>query len=488
MKISIITTTLNSEKTLPYTLSSVFEQTYKKIEHIIVDGGSTDKTLDIIKKHKVKNKKFFYYKKSSIYEALNLGIKKSTGDYVLILNSDDILEASNTIEKVTRFLQNKSKDLIVLGSVTYFNNNEFNKINRYYSPKKFNPWMMIFGSMPPHPGAFTPISIAKNNLYNKEFSIAADFDFFLRTLYLKKYRYQIIRLNITRMKTGGISGKNLLSHLKSSNEIFRSLKINKIYSNILFIYLRFLIKILQIYVFSRKVKNKYKINNYYKKLIKFDFKILTNIKKLDWGKNFVLSALNLAFLGSMFVKEVRLYKELIHWPDGIFAKKISTSLNKTPGRMILGNLKINQNIKRIIVLGNLHNTSRNYLKRKFNKPIINYPLFYGDIKKIIKDFKFKIKKQDLCFITLPTPKQEQLAEFIALKSKNFKIICIGGSLNIASGVEIEVPKLLQKYEFIWRLRYETSRRLVRLIKTFYHYLLGKYIFKIYNDKTYEILK
>ena len=190
----------------------------------------------------------------------------------------------------------------------------------------------------------------------------------------------------------------------------------------------------------------------------------------------------------MFVKEVRLYKELIHWPDGIFAKKISTSLNKTPGRMILGNLKINQNIKRIIVLGNLHNTSRNYLKRKFNKPIINYPLFYGDIKKIIKDFKFKIKKQDLCFITLPTPKQEQLAEFIALKSKNFKIICIGGSLNIASGVEIEVPKLLQKYEFIWRLRYETSRRLVRLIKTFYHYLLGKYIFKIYNDKTYEILK
>jgi hypothetical protein len=348
--------------------------------------------------------------------------------------------------------------------------------------------MMTFGLMPPHPAAFIPTSIAKNNLYNKKFLIAADFDLFLRTLKLKKYSYKIIRLNITRMKTGGISGKNLFSHFKSSNEILHSLKINKVYSNILFVYLRFISKIFQIYLFSKKNKIKYKINNYYKKLIEVNFKILTDIKKLDWTKNFVLTALNLAFLGSMFVKEVRLYKELIHWPDGIFAKKISTFLNKIPGRIILKNLKINQNIKRIIVLGYLHNTSRNYLEKKFKKPIINYSLIFGDIKEIIKEFKFKIKKQDLYFITLPTPKQEQLAEFIVSKNKNFKIICIGGSLNIASGVEIKVPQLFQKYEFIWRLRYETSRRFIRLIKTFYCYLVGKYIYKIYRDKTFEILK
>ena len=486
MKISIITTTLNSEKTLAYTLSSVFEQTYKKIEHIIVDGGSTDKTLDIIKKHKFKNKKIIHFKNSSIYEAINLGIKKSTGDYVLILNSDDILEESNVIEKVAKFVENKEKK-IILGSVTYFNDNEFELINRYYSAKKFKTWMMIFGIMPPHPGAFIPTSIAKNNLYNKEFKIAADFDFFLRTLKLKKYSYRIIRLNITRMKTGGISGKNLFSYIKSSNEILHSLKINKVYSNILIVYLRFISKIFQIYLFKKKNKIKYKINNYYKKLIEVDFKILTDIKKLDWTKNFVLSALNLAFLGSMFVKEVRLYKELIHWPDGIFAKKINIFLNKIPGRIILKNLKINKNIKRIIVLGYLHKTSRNYLEKKFKKPVINYSLFFGDIKKIIKNFRFKIKKQDLCFITLPTPKQEQLAEFIVSKNKNFKIICIGGSLNIASGVEIKVPELLKKYEFIWRLRYETSRRFIRLLKTFYCYLVGKYIYRIYNNKTFKII-
>ena len=85
--------------------------------------------------------------------------------------------------------------------------------------------------------------------------------FFLRTLKLKKYSYEIIRLNITRMKTGGISGKNLFSHFKSSNEILHSLKINKVYSNILFVYLRFISKIFQIYLFSKKNNIKYIIKN-----------------------------------------------------------------------------------------------------------------------------------------------------------------------------------------------------------------------------------
>jgi glycosyltransferase involved in cell wall biosynthesis len=487
MKISIITPTLNSDKTLAYTLFSVFNQTYKNIEHIIVDGGSTDETIDIIKKHKIKNKKFFVYKNSTIYEAINLGIKNSTGDYILILNSDDILESSNTIKKIVDFGK-KKKGSIILGSVTYFNGNQFNIIRRHFSPKRFKPWMFIFGLMPPHPGALIPIDVARKYTYNNEYLIASDFDFFLRIFELKKKNYETTKLNITRMKTGGVSGKNLLSHINSSNEIHQSLNKNKVYSNIFFIYLRFFSKIFQIYLFGKKNKINFKINDYYKKLIMFDFKILTNIKKLNWNKNFVLSALNLAFLGSLAVKEVKLYKELIHWPDGVFAKKIDNLLSKIPGRSILNDLKINQKIKRIIVLGSLHAKSRNYLERKFLLPVINYQLFYGSIKEIVKEFKFKFKQGDLCFITLPTPKQEQLAEYIISKNKNFKIICIGGSLNIASGVEIPVPELFQKYEFIWRLRYETLRRLNRLIRTFYYYIKGKFINRIYDNKTFKILK
>ena len=127
MKISIITVTFNSDKTLAYTLSSIFQQTYKNIEHIIIDGGSTDQTLNILKKIKYKKKKLFVYKNTSIYEAINLGIKKSNGDYILILNSDDILENKNTIKKIVKIIKKKENNIIILGSVSYFNNNQFNK-------------------------------------------------------------------------------------------------------------------------------------------------------------------------------------------------------------------------------------------------------------------------------------------------------------------------------------------------------------------------
>jgi glycosyltransferase involved in cell wall biosynthesis len=126
MKISIITVTFNSDKTLAYTLYSTFYQTYKKIEHIIIDGGSTDQTLNIINKYKFKNKKLFVHKNTSIYEAINIGIKKSSGDYILILNSDDILDNKNTIKNVVKIIK-KNKKKIILGSVTYFNKNDFNK-------------------------------------------------------------------------------------------------------------------------------------------------------------------------------------------------------------------------------------------------------------------------------------------------------------------------------------------------------------------------
>ena len=137
MKISIITSTLNSEKTIAYTLNSVFNQVYKNYEHIIVDGGSTDKTLEIIKQHKIKNK-IIIKKKTSIYEAINLGIKSANGDYVLVLNSDDILNSNLVLKNLIREVEIKSAK-ILLGNVCYFHNFSYKKIVRYYSAKISNP-------------------------------------------------------------------------------------------------------------------------------------------------------------------------------------------------------------------------------------------------------------------------------------------------------------------------------------------------------------
>ena len=102
MKISIITVTLNSSKTLRDTLNSVLSQTYKNIEHIIVDGGSRDETQAILKRYPNKNKKVYTKKGSGIYAAINYGIKKSKGDFITILNSDDFYQSEITIKNVVK--------------------------------------------------------------------------------------------------------------------------------------------------------------------------------------------------------------------------------------------------------------------------------------------------------------------------------------------------------------------------------------------------
>ena len=176
-------------------------------------------------------------------------------------------------------------------------------------------------------------------------------------------------------------------------------------------------------------------------------------------------------------------KDLINWPDGVFSKLYKKKLKKIPGRQIIKDLKINKVIKRIYVMGNLSPNGKKYLHNRFNLPIRHKSLPFGNFEEIIKDLNIKIKKTDLIFLTLPTPKQEQIANYLRLKNKYYKIICIGGSIGIVSGDEKEVPKYLFYFEFLWRLRYETLRRLRRLLNTFYQYTMDiLFSKKIYNTK------
>ena len=485
IKFSIITPSLNSDKSLAYTLSSIYEQSYKNFEHIIVDGGSTDHTLDVIKKHKIPNKKMIIAKNTTIYQAINIGIKKATGDYVIVLNTDDIFHSKKTLEKVANIIK-KSAEKIYLGNVIYFNNYEFNKISRIYSSKNFQNWMFSFGLMPPHPGAFIEANIAKKNLYNTKFRIAADFDLFLRILKLKKYSFKYLNETITRMRTGGVSGADIKAHLISSSEIHESLKLNNEIKSHLLINSRYIAKIKQFFIINKKTK-KFSLNKNYKHLVQHHFTVLKKIKFLNLNSNFVLSALNLAFLGSYMNNEVKTYKNLIHWPDGIFIKNIKISLKKIPGREVLRELKLPNDIKTLTVLGNLPDKSKEYLKNRYNKKINHIKLPYGSISNIVKRLNYKIKKNEIVMITLPTPKQEQLAEHLIKTNKYFKIVCIGGSINIVSGLEKEVPKFFYPFEFLWRLRYETLRRSSRLIVTFLNYIIGKYFKKKLNNISIKIL-
>jgi UDP-N-acetyl-D-mannosaminuronic acid transferase (WecB/TagA/CpsF family) len=186
--------------------------------------------------------------------------------------------------------------------------------------------------------------------------------------------------------------------------------------------------------------------------------------------------MNLAFLGYYTKGNIKEHPNLINWPDGLFSKIFGKNIKKIPGRTVLKLLKVRKSkISEIIILGNLGKIQKYYIQKLYNKKVTNISLPYGSIQNIVKSVKLKLKKNQLCFITLPTPKQEQLAYEITKNSKFFKIICIGASINIGSGVEKSVPKYLNNLEFLWRLRYETFRRVLRLVETFYYFFYGRFI-------------
>lgn len=483
MKISIITVCLNSEDTILDTLNSVITQDYKDIEHIIVDGGSKDRTIFFLKKYNFKNKKIILKKKCSLYNSINLGIKSASGSIITILHSDDIYNSTNTISTVVKKIKKSNKKLF-FGDVVYYKNN-FSNIVRYYGSTNFKSSLMKYGFMPPHTGSFYKKNIFQKFGYYKNFKIAGDFEHLLRLIYKNKIKFEILNVITTRMRTGGLSGNSLKSYIIINKELIKSFKINNIISNNLFIFFRIPSKIFQYFFIDKnKINSSFKIinSNLIKNYKATKIKLIRNINKINFDNNFILSALNLAFLGSYSKNEIKLHKNMINWPDGIFSKVYGKRIKKIPGREVLNKIEIPKSIKRIVVIGNLSKSGKKFISRNFKKTILHYKLPFGSIESIKKKANFYFLKSDLIFITLPTPKQEQIAHHLSNINSSYKIICIGGSIGIVSGDEKAVPEYLVNFEFFWRLRYETKRRFLRLLGTFSRYIFDYFFAK----KTKEI--
>ena len=490
MKLTIITVCFNSENTIADTINSVNSQTYKDIEHIFVDGGSKDKTLKILRANPNKRKKILIRRNSSIYEAMNEGIKYASGEFIQILNSDDILNSNFIIEETIKKIQKNLDHDVFFGNVVYFSQNNYYKINRYFAANYNRVKNLLFGDMPPHPASFIKKKIYKDyGLYNTKFKIASDFDFFVRILNIHKVKYKILKKDIVRMRTGGTSDKNIKSYIITTKEILQSIKNNNLRLYRLKIIFRAVVKIKELFLFNQKILNKnFKIfnTNFLKKdYERKSFKILASIDNINFKKNFILSGMNLAFLGYYCKKIVYPQRDLYHWPDGIFTKRI-IDVQKIPGRDILKKIRLTKNIRSIKIIGNISLKSKIYIKKKFKLKIYHEKLPYAPINELIKK-KISTKKSEIIFITLPTPKQEQMAYVIAKKNKKFKIICIGGSIAIASGEEKQVPKIIENFEFLWRLKNDFLRRSLRLCESFYFYLKGNYIYNLYNKTIFRII-
>jgi len=223
MKLSIITVCLNSHQTIADTINSVNSQTFNNIEHIFVDGGSQDETIELIKKNPNKNKKIFIKKNYGIYKSMNYGIKKASGDLIQILNSDDVFQSNDIVEKVIKNIKKNPQYDLYLGNVVFFKGNNFNNSKRHFTAKSSQIKNMINGQMPPHPACFVRKEIYRECImYNEKYKIAADFEFFNEIFNFKKKKFKILNQNVVRMRLGGISTRGLKSYLNISKEIIKS--------------------------------------------------------------------------------------------------------------------------------------------------------------------------------------------------------------------------------------------------------------------------
>lgn len=246
MKISIITVSYNASETIENTIKSVLDQTYDNVEYIIIDGGSTDSTVEIIKQYKDKLSYFISEPDKGIYDAMNKGILKATGDIIGILNADDFYIDNNVLLTISRTFEKKNVDA-VFADLIYVRPNNLDKIVRYYSSKNFHPNKFAYGWMPAHPTFFVKRSIyEKYGLFKTNYKIAADYELLVRFLYKHKVSYYYLSEVLIKMRTGGVSTKNLKSNWILNKEIVRACHENGIKTNMFKLSLKYVKKIFEL--------------------------------------------------------------------------------------------------------------------------------------------------------------------------------------------------------------------------------------------------
>lgn len=247
LKISIITATYNSGKTVGDTLKSVLAQTYHDYELLVVDGASKDNTLEVVKKMEPLfegRMRYISEPDKGIYDAMNKGIRMATGDVIGILNSDDFYTSDDALACIAWTLEKEKVDA-VYGDIHYVNDDDLTKCVRYYSSKPFRKWMMRLGFMPAHPSFYCRKEVyEKFGAFDAEnYRVAADFENLLRLIFVNKIKTQYINKDFVTMRTGGASNSGLESHKRIMRDHLKALKKNGVYSNIFLLGLRYLYKI-----------------------------------------------------------------------------------------------------------------------------------------------------------------------------------------------------------------------------------------------------
>ncbi len=228
MKVSIITVTYNSEKYLTDCIESVRKQTYNDIEHIIIDGKSTDNTVKIIHKYDKYISKWISETDKGMYDAINKGMSLATGEIIGVLNSDDMLASADVIMDIVACFDESGKDSLY-GDLVYVAPNFPEKVMRYWKGIAYKRSRFNYGWMPAHPTFYIKKSvIEKFGNYENHYHSAADYEFMARYLYTHKVSSCYLPKMIVKMRTGGASNGNLYRRLRANRRDFLAMKKNKI--------------------------------------------------------------------------------------------------------------------------------------------------------------------------------------------------------------------------------------------------------------------
>lgn len=269
MKISLITACYNSAKTIKTAMESVLAQKGVDIEYIVVDGGSKDGTVDIIKECSTRSAcstrfsfKWISERDKGMYDAINKGIKMATGDVVGILNADDVLATDDTLAHIASAFEQKEPPVprspfpvpqridALYADIRFVREGETvealrgARTVRYCSAAKWRPWMFRFAAMVPHPSFYVRRECFERlGGYSLDYRICADFELELRYLYLAKLKAAYLPECVVVMRMGGMSTAGWRSNIVINREDLRALRAHGIWSCLPLIYLKYLFKI-----------------------------------------------------------------------------------------------------------------------------------------------------------------------------------------------------------------------------------------------------
>jgi glycosyltransferase involved in cell wall biosynthesis len=245
VNISIVTAVYNGASTIRDCLASIDSQTHP-CEHLIIDGASTDGTLEIVSGFRHVSR-IISEPDSGIYDAMNKGISQATGDIVGILNSDDVYVDEHVIAKVAAVFDSLPIDAL-FADLVYVRSHNLNKIVRYYSGADFSLSRFASGWMPPHPTFFVKRECYERfGQFKSGYTIAADFELMARFLVKHRIRCHYFPEVIIKMRTGGVSTKNLRSNIILNRESLKACKDIGIETNIFKIYSKYLTKSMQLF-------------------------------------------------------------------------------------------------------------------------------------------------------------------------------------------------------------------------------------------------